>query len=69
MSLSLIYSESFASKTCLTQPKGTIFYGSPGTEKTSITRTICDLLNIEPKIFSGPETSYHTPARIRTQNM
>ena len=53
--LSRIYPESFVSKTCLTKPKGIILYGSPGTGKTLIARTICDLLNIQPKIVSDPE--------------
>ena len=57
--LSRIYPESFVSKTCLTKPKGIILYGSPGTGKTLIARTICDLLNIQPKIVSGPEIFNH----------
>ena len=59
MLLSRIYPESFVSKTCLTKPKGIILYGSPGTAKTLIARTICDLLNIQPKIVSGPEIFNH----------
>ena len=57
--LSRIYPESFVSKTCLTKPKGIVLYGSPGTGKTLIARTICDLLNIQPKIVSGPEIFNH----------
>ena len=59
MLLSRIYPESFVSKTCLTKPKGIILYGSIGTAKTLIARTICDLLNIQPKIVSGPEIFNH----------
>ena len=59
MLLSRIYPKSFVSKTCLTKPKGIILYGSPDTGKTLIARTICDLLNIQPKIVSGPETFNH----------
>ena len=46
-----IYQESFVSNTCLTRPKGIILYGSPDTGKASIARTICDLLNIQPKLL------------------
>ena len=59
MLLSRIYPESFVSKTCLIKPKGIVLYGFPGTGKTLIARTICDLLNIQPKIVSGPEIFNH----------
>ena len=57
--LSRIYPKSFVSKTCLTKPKDIILYGSPGTGKTLIARTICHLLNIQPKIVSSPEIFNH----------
>ena len=57
--LSSIYPESFVSKTCVPKPKGIILYGPPGTRKTLITRTLCDLLNIQPKIVSGPKILNH----------
>ena len=59
MLLSRIYPESFVSKTCLTKPKDIILYGSPGTAKTLIARTICDILNIQPKIVSGSKVFNH----------
>ena len=57
--LSHIYPENFASKTCLTKPKGIILYGSLDTGKTLIAPTIYDLLIIHSNIVSGPEIFNH----------
>ncbi|CAF3155818.1 unnamed protein product [Rotaria sp. Silwood2] len=53
--LSRFYPRSFFDLTDLKKPRGFILYGQPGTGKTLIAKTIADILNVQPKIVSGPE--------------
>ncbi|CAF3277664.1 unnamed protein product [Rotaria sp. Silwood2] len=41
--------------TGLKKPRGFILYGPPGIEKTLIAKTVANILDVPPKIVSGPE--------------
>ena len=50
-----LYPRSFVSQTGMLKPRGVLLSGAPGTGKTLIARTICEMLNVQPKIVRGPE--------------
>ena len=50
-----LYPTSFVAKTGMSKTRGVLLHGPPGTGKTLIARTICDILEVDPKIVRGPE--------------
>ncbi|CAF1501945.1 unnamed protein product [Didymodactylos carnosus] len=53
--LSRFYPSSFINQTGVKYCRGILLYGLPGTGKTLIARTICQVLGTQPKIVNGPE--------------
>ena len=47
--------QSFVGKTEINNSRGILLYGTPGTSKSLIARTICDALNVAAKVIRGPE--------------
>ena len=50
-----IYPQSFVAKTVINKTQGILLHGPPGTGKSLIVRTICDIMHVKPKILRGPE--------------
>lgn len=50
-----LYPKAFVDLTDVKRPRGFILHGIPGTGKTLVAKTIANILNVEPKIVSGPE--------------
>jgi DNA replication protein DnaC len=50
-----LYPQSFVPQIGMHKPRDVLLSGPPGTGKTLIARTVCEMLNVQPKIVRGPE--------------
>ena len=50
-----MYPQNFVTKTQMNKTRGILLHGPPGTGKSLVVQTICNVLNVNPKVVRGPE--------------